>query len=76
AEPPVGVTMGGRYFLDLELGDTAGHTGTVSFSGDFFATWTDGRGLVTATAPPAGSVRLGDVWYDVFLRYTHSITYY
>jgi hypothetical protein len=61
-----GVTGGAGYFLDLELRDSAGHTGVVSFTGDLTVDWTSGGGTVSLDRLPSSEfVWLGDTRYLV-----------
>jgi hypothetical protein len=74
---------GGRYALDVELRDSAGRVGVVTFTGQFEAGWWGGQGfawLISDTidlgtggaprmpVPPSGSVWLGRTRYDVRLE--------
>jgi hypothetical protein len=72
--PDAGVMGGARYFLDLELRDSAGHTGVVSFAGDLNASWTDGGGTVSLDVLPSPEfVWLGDTRYLVQPTYNYGM---
>lgn len=67
------------FRFDLELRDTAGHTGTASFVGVADAGWNGGFGFVSplrSNPTPPQPLVLGDTRYDVQLSYDSALIFY
>jgi len=65
------------YRFDVELRDTDGRVGAVSFGGSFGVTWSDGYGYASPFGgPQSGSLLLGDTRYDVQLSYERALFFY